>query len=72
VAFRRIFTNFDQGSIWDGIFTPVNGKLKLLGEFRRIFILKTDTLRNDSVKGSSRGLSSNSGNDFLLNFRSNI
>jgi hypothetical protein len=72
MAFRGIFTNFDQGSIWDGIFTPVNGKLKLLGEFRRSFILKTDRLRNDSVKGSSRGLSSNSGDDFLLNFGSSI
>jgi hypothetical protein len=44
MAFRGIFTNFDQGSIWDGIFTPVNGKLKLLGEFRRSFIFKTDRL----------------------------
>jgi hypothetical protein len=72
MAFRGIFTNFDQGSIWDGIFTPVNGKLKLLGEFRRSFILKTDRLRNDSVKGSSGGLSSNSWDDFLLNFGSSI
>jgi hypothetical protein len=44
MAFRGIFTNFDQGSIWDGIFTPVNGKLKLLGEFRRSFIFITDRL----------------------------
>jgi hypothetical protein len=38
VAFREIFTNFDQGSILDGIFTLVNGKLKLLGEFGRCFM----------------------------------
>jgi hypothetical protein len=55
MAFRRIFTNFDQGSIRDGILTPVNGKLQLLSEFRRSFILKTNRLRNDSVKSSSRG-----------------
>jgi hypothetical protein len=72
MAFRGVFMNFDQGSIWDGIFTLVNGKLKLLGEFKTSFILKTDRLRKDSVKGSSRGLSSNSGNDFLLNFGSSI
>jgi hypothetical protein len=71
VAFREIFTNFDQWSVLDGIFTPVNGKLKLLGEFRRCFILRTDRLRNDSIDGSSRGLSS-SGDDFLLNFGSSI
>jgi hypothetical protein len=72
MAFRRIFTNFNQGRIRDGILTPVNGKLQLLSEFRRSFILKTNRLRNDSVKSSSKGLSSNSGNDFLLNFGSNI
>jgi hypothetical protein len=67
LAFREIFTNFEQGSILDGIFTPVNGKLKLLGEFGRCFILRMDRLRNGSIKSSS-----NSRNDFLLNFRSNI
>jgi hypothetical protein len=70
--FRGIFTNFDQGSVWDGIFTPVNGKLKVLSEFRRSVILKTDRLRNDSVNGNSRELSSSSGNDFVLNFGSSI
>jgi hypothetical protein len=72
VAFREIFTNFDQGSVLDGIFTPVNGKLKLLGEFRRCFILRTSRLRNDSINSSNRGLSSSSGNDFFLNFGSSI
>jgi hypothetical protein len=72
MAFRRIFMNFYQGRIRDGILTPMNGKLQLLSEFRRSFILKTNRLRNDSVKSSSKGLSSNSGNDFLLNFGSNI
>jgi hypothetical protein len=72
LAFREIFTNFDQGSVLDGIFTPVNGKLKLLGEFGRCFILRTDKLRNDSINSSSRGLSSSIGNDFLLNIGSSI
>jgi hypothetical protein len=72
VAFGEIFTNFDQGSVLDRIFTPVNGKLKLLGEFRRCFILRMGGLRNNSISSSSGGLNSNSGNDFLLNFGSSI
>jgi hypothetical protein len=72
VAFGEIFTNFDQGSILDGIFTLVNGKPKLLGEFGRCFISRMNRLRNNSISSSSRGLSSSSGNDFLLNFGSSI
>jgi hypothetical protein len=72
VAFGEIFTNFNQGSVLDRIFTPVNGKLKLLGEFGRCFILRTGRLRNNSISSSSGGLSSNGGNDFFLNFRSSI
>jgi hypothetical protein len=72
LAFREIFMNFEQGSILDGTFTPVNGKLKLLGEFGRCFILRLDRLRNGSINSNSRSLSSNSRNDSLLNFRNNI
>jgi hypothetical protein len=50
----------------------MNGKLKFLGEFGRCLIPWTSGLRNDSFCGSSRRLSSNVGNDFLLNFGSSI
>jgi hypothetical protein len=72
LAFREIFMNFKQGSILDGILTPVNGKLKLLHKFGRCFLLRMDRQRNDSINGSSRGLSSSSRNNFLLNFSKNI
>jgi hypothetical protein len=55
MAFGEIFTNFDQGSVLDTIFTPVNSKLKLLGEFGRCFILRTGRLRDNSMSSSSRG-----------------
>jgi hypothetical protein len=72
LAFREIFTNFKQGSILDGIFAVVNGKLKLLHEFGRCFLLRMDRWRNNSINGNSRGLSSSRRNDFLLNFSNNI
>jgi hypothetical protein len=72
MSFAEIFTNFDQGSVLDWIFTHVNGELKFLGEFGRCFILRTGMLRNNIISSSSGGLTSNSGNDFLLNFGSSI
>jgi hypothetical protein len=49
LAFREIFTNFKQGSILNGIFTSMDGKLKLLREFGRCFLLRMDRLRGDGI-----------------------
>jgi hypothetical protein len=72
LTFREIFTNFEQGSIMDGIVTPMNGKLKLLCEFGRGFILRMDRLRNSSIHSNNTSLSSSSRNNFLLNFNGSI
>jgi hypothetical protein len=72
LTFRESFVNFNQGNVRNGVFTPVNGKLKFLGKFRRCFILRTSSLRNDSFGSSNRGFSSSIRNDFLLNFGSSI
>jgi hypothetical protein len=71
-TFKKSFADFDQRSVWDGIFTPVNSKLKLFGEFGRCLFLRMSRLGNNSVISSSRGLSSSVRNDFLLNFGSSI
>jgi hypothetical protein len=72
LAFREIFTNFDQESILNKIFTSVDGKLKLLREFGRCFLLRMDRLRGDNINSSSRSLSNSSRSDLLLNFSDNI
>jgi hypothetical protein len=64
--------NFEQGGTLDGILTPVNGELELLGKFGRGFILRMDGLRNSDSSSSNRGLSSSIGDHFLLNFGSSI
>jgi hypothetical protein len=66
-TFRKSFANFDQRSVWDEIFTPMNNKLKLFSEFGRCLLLRMIRLGNNS-----RGLSSSVRNDFLLNFGSSI
>jgi hypothetical protein len=71
LTFRERFANFNEGNVWNGIFTPINGKLKFLGEYGRCFIPWTSRLRNDSFSGSSRGLSSSVGN-LSLPFRCSI
>jgi hypothetical protein len=67
----EIFTCLKQGNILDRLFALVNGHFKISRECGRCLLLRMGRVRNNNIHSSSKGLSSSSKNDLLLNFFSN-